>query len=112
MIAKITNDSKGREICGRCGKILELFEKTDRHCSQCSAELLTDDEFNFRQRAFAYLVKADNRPKSMKYACTNCGKLCYMTHTQAASEEFYNYCPYCGREIADVLHAVESLDDL
>ena len=112
MIAKINTEAKGREYCSRCGKLLTLFEKQDHRCCQCHAELLTEEEFYMRKRCNAYLVKQDNRPKSMRYSCTNCGKTCYMTAQQAASEEYYNYCPYCGREVADILHAIESLQDL
>lgn len=45
-------------------------------------------------------IRVDNRPKTQKFRCPHCGKICHCrTNGNVATKCDYKYCPYCGKEV-------------
>lgn len=88
---------RGREICGGCGHVFDMTEKTEGKCSQCGGIIM---------RAHDCCVFVLSERKKTKFVCSHCGAVNTVTDRNA-----HRFCCFCGRKVKEFLEPVTSLQE-
>ena len=89
-------DSAGREVCGRCGKVLQFEDRDSGRCLQCGEPTLYKGQ----------CVLLRQGKSKTKFKCSECGEI-----NTIGNPYRYKFCCGCGRYVREILENVKTLDE-